>query len=480
MLDFRYILLLSLTLSSAVLGSQKQTCEKTTVAILGGGTAGITAAQSLSNNSMHDFIILEYNSDIGGRLRHTTFGQAVDGNPRTIEVGANWIQGLGTPGGPQNPIWLLVGYIVGHIQERYSNVADTLRPIPKAQKYGVNSTYSNYSSILTYDETGYNDYSQLFDTFGHVYTTLEELAPKKDMKMQAVEWWEWDWEYAYEPDQSSLVFDIMNYNTSFCQWSNENNFVWDQRGFNTWLKGEASTFLSDNDERLHLNTIVTNVTYSGTGLTITDSQGNCFEAEYAICTFSVGVLQNRAVSFDPEFPGWKQDGIATFDMGTYTKIFLQFSPDEVFWPKDTQYFLYADPKERRWYPVFQSLDTPGFLEGSGIIFVTVVHDQAYRVEAQTDGETKDQVMAILRHMFGADKVPDPIAFMYPRWSLEPWAYGSYSNWPNGVSLEMHQNLRTNVGRLYFAGEATSTEYFGFLQGAWYEGKSVGRLLCATT
>ena len=122
----------------------------------------------------------------------------------------------------------------------------------------------------------------------------------------------------------------------------------------------------------------------------------------------LGVLQNEAVSFQPEFPEWKQDGIDNFDMGTYTKIFLQFPSDKVFWPKDTQYFLYADPVERGYYPVFQSLDSPGFLEGSGIIFVTVVHDQAYRVEAQTDDETKDQVMAVLRDMFGADKVPDRV------------------------------------------------------------------------
>ncbi|KUL90485.1 hypothetical protein ZTR_00035 [Talaromyces verruculosus] len=461
----------------AILGGSKPTCEKTTVAILGAGTAGITAAQTLSNSSVHDFIIFEYNSDIGGRMRHTTFGQDANGDPITVELGANWVQGLGTDGGPQNPIWLL------------------------AQKYGVNNTYSDYSSILTYDETGYVNYSSLFDDFENAYSVTEELAgtilsenlqdrstragftrgewqTKKDMKMQAIEWWEWDWEYAYEPEVSSLVYGIVNYNTTFYQWSDENNFVWDQRGFNTWLKGEARTFLTNNDKRLRLNTTITNVTYSDTGVTITDSEGSCYQAEYAICTFSLGVLQNEAVSFQPEFPEWKQDGIDNFDMGTYTKIFLQFPSDKVFWPKDTQYFLYADPIERGYYPVFQSLDTPGFLEGSGIIFVTVVHDQSYRVEAQTDDETKDQVMAVLRDMFGADNVPDPIAFMYPRWSLEPWAYGSYSNWPYGVTLEMHQNLRANVGRLYFAGEATSAEYFGFLQGAWYEGQSVAEQVVA--
>ncbi|KAL8952186.1 MAG: hypothetical protein Q9222_001885 [Ikaeria aurantiellina] len=161
-------------------------------------------------------------------------------------------------------------------------------------------------------------------------------------------------------------------------------------------------------------------------------------------------------------------------MGTYTKIFLQFPPDKVFWNTSYQFFLYADPDERGYYPVFQSLDGDGFLPGSGIIFVTVVQSQSYVVEAQDDETTKAEVLAVLRDMFGNDTVPDPIAFMYPRWSLEPWTYGSYSNWPPGTTLEMHQNLRANVGRLYFAGEATSTEYFGFLHGAWYEGQAVGQ------
>lgn len=41
-------------------------------------------------------------------MRHTTFGQDANGDPITVELGANWVQGLGTDGGPQNPIWLLV------------------------------------------------------------------------------------------------------------------------------------------------------------------------------------------------------------------------------------------------------------------------------------------------------------------------------------------------------------------------------------
>jgi polyamine oxidase len=280
-----------------------------------------------------------------------------------------------------------------------------------------------------------------------------------------------DWEYAYPPEQSSQEFGIVNYNTTFYQFSEENNYVFDSRGFNAFIKGEAASFLKPNDPRLLLNTVVTNITHNDDGLTVHTRNGTCIKAAYAICTFSLGVLQNDDVAFDPLLPQWKRTAIETFQMGTYTKIFLQFP--HVFWPEDTQFLLYADPNTRGYYPVWQSLDTPGFLPGSGILFATVVDQQSYRAERMTDAAVQEEVLKVLYSMFGRENVPDPIAFLMPRWSTTPWAYGSYSNWPPGMTLEMHQNLRSNVGRLWFAGEATSAEYFGFLHGAWFEGREVG-------
>ncbi|KAI9710894.1 MAG: hypothetical protein M1828_002005 [Chrysothrix sp. TS-e1954] len=484
-------------LSALCLGSpieeRAQQCQQTKVLVLydvesasqltlwltqepsGGGTAGVTAAQGLSNQSIHDFIIVEYNGHIGGRVFHGDFGTKPDGSPYTIEYGANWVQGIVSPGGRANPIWTL------------------------AKKYNIANTYSNYTDIATYDETGKVDYSDRLDDFEDAYSTLEQDAgyilkenlhdqsarsgltlsgwePRGNMKKEAAEWWEWDWEYGFTPDESSHEFGVVNYNATFYQFSEDNNYVYDSRGFNTFVKGEAATFLTPNDPRLMLNTTVTNITYSDTGVTINTKDNKCVQAEYAICTFSLGVLQAAhakvaPVSFHPAFPKWKQSAIAIFDMGIYTKIFLQFDPAEQFWPADVQFFLYASPTTRGYYPIWQSLSSPGFLERSGIIFVTVVNDQSKKAEAQSDETTKAQVMEVLRQMFGAKNVPEPKAFYYPRWGQTEWAYGSYSNWPTGVTLEQHQNLRANVGRLWFAGEATSAEYFGFLQGAYTEGKS---------
>lgn len=75
-------------------------------------------------------------------------------------------------------------------------------------------------------------------------------------------------------------------NATFYQFSEDNNYVFDQRGYSAFIQGEASTFLTANDSRLLLNTIVTNISYSGTGVTVYSKDGSCIDADYAICTFS--------------------------------------------------------------------------------------------------------------------------------------------------------------------------------------------------
>jgi hypothetical protein len=48
--------------------------------------------QALSNASVHDFLIVEYNGEIGGRVAHTTFGNSSAAKAYTIELGANWVR----------------------------------------------------------------------------------------------------------------------------------------------------------------------------------------------------------------------------------------------------------------------------------------------------------------------------------------------------------------------------------------------------
>ena len=71
------------------------------VLILGGGVAGVIAARTLHQNGIDDFLIVDALDGLGGRMMSHSFAG------KTIELGANWIQGTQTGDGPANPIYEL-------------------------------------------------------------------------------------------------------------------------------------------------------------------------------------------------------------------------------------------------------------------------------------------------------------------------------------------------------------------------------------
>ena len=66
------------------------------------------------------------------------------------------------------------------------------------------------------------------------------------------------------------------------------------------------------------------------------------------------------------------------------------------------------------------------------MFVTVTDDESRRIEQQSDETTKAEIIEVLRKMFGKD-IPEPEAILVPRWGQDPFTWGSYINWPIGVS-----------------------------------------------
>ena len=68
------------------------------------------------------------------------------------------------------------------------------------------------------------------------------------------------------------------------------------------------------------------------------------------------------------------------------------------------------------------------------------------------------------------------AIYYYRWSQDPFTQGSYSEPVVGFSSEDFNKLGQNLGRLYFGGEATSAEWYGYMQGAYLTGEEKGKLI----
>ena len=75
---------------------------------------------------------------------------------------------------------------------------------------------------------------------------------------------------------------------------------------------------------------------------------------------------------------------------------------------------------------------------------------------------------MFRNLYGAKarRIED---ILVPTWINDPLQFGMYSAWPIGVTSNTFRSLRVPIGSLYFAGEYTSKQYYGYLHGAWFEG-----------
>lgn len=442
--------------------------NNTKVLILGGGMTGVIAARTLHQQGIDDFVIVDAKTELGGRMIPHTFGLL--GRQVVVEMGPNWIQGTQEGNGTANPIWLL------------------------AQKHNLSTVYNDmYGSVSFFDYKGPNNYSATFNAAVDTFEQATVLAGQRlqnnqvDMDLRAAyslmgrspktpqeaasEYYQVDFEFAQSPSQTSWLASSWNNNFTYVPesggFSDVNQMCIDQRGFAYIVQAEAAEFLKSN--QLLLNQTVKSIHYNQFGVTVQTTGGYNLTAEHVLVTFSVGVLQNADVVFDPPLPDWKREAINNMEMATYTKIFLQFN--ETFW-FPTEMGLYAD-RQRGKYPVWQSLDHVDFFPGSGVIFATVTGDYAHYVEQLTSQEIQTEVMGVLRAMYPNTTIPDPAAIHIPVWGSNLLYRGSYSNYGASFVPGHSDNLRATVDdRLWFAGEATSLKYFGFLQGAYTEGRDV--------
>jgi len=86
----------------------------------------------------------------------------------------------------------------------------------------------------------------------------------------------------------------------------------DQRGFVHIAQAEAAEFL--HPQQVIYNETVNLIEYSGNYVTVHTTSGLTITADHVLCTFSVGVLQNSDVIFQPPLPDWKFEAINSIEM----------------------------------------------------------------------------------------------------------------------------------------------------------------------
>ena len=94
--------------------SARPSSERKKVLILGAGAAGITAAKTLYDKGITDFLVLEAQDYIGGRMKQIPF------NGIKVEEGANWMRCIDLDDNPLHH--LMKKYDLKGVVSNYFNI----------------------------------------------------------------------------------------------------------------------------------------------------------------------------------------------------------------------------------------------------------------------------------------------------------------------------------------------------------------------
>jgi len=213
--------------------------------------------------------------------------------------------------------------------------------------------------------------------------------------------------------------------------------------------------------------------------------GSIIRAGWTIFTPSIGVLQNKSITFDPPLGPSLQSAIDSIGMGVTNKIFLRFS--SVFWPSSAPLLAstFSSTNATKLFSRFWSLLNQ---TGQPILCTAVVGEEASMVESWDDAAIGAAAVKVLQLMFPTtqDSLHPSIELrdvVVTRWQSDPFAKGAYSfpraGFAIGHDSEARRNLTYEDNGLIFAGEATSISHAGTMQGALISGERAAKQLLAS-
>ena len=450
------------------------------VIILGGGAAGISAAKTLYDGGVTDFIVVEAYKTLGGRLRRQNIGGY------DVELGGQEIEGTNRSAGMHgqtNPLWNTAVLQCG-LKGRFVNEYETSHVTYDENGSVINDTETR-SRMLRAMEQGMADSLELQKSGGTDRSIADQLAKfgwKATTPLEHTEIWTVvDIADGQTPEETS-TFAALPLPLNHLHGTND-YFIDDPRGYSHFVDCMADDFLGNKNSRLYLNTTVTTISWSDSSVCVTvhttgqRDQERELCAKYAIVTFSVGVLQSKEgqAMFNPQLPEWKVSAIGKLDYIHYLKIFVKFN--RTFWDNNVT-FIYHVSKDRGYYPVIQPLGSTIskiLPKDSNILVFFLTEDYAFNVSYQPKNITQMQIMNILRKLYG-NGIPEPEEMVVSSWTTDPLFRGMFTNVSPGMTEEMFEVAAKPIGNLHFSGEGMCKKYFGTAIGGYVSGVTSGNEL----
>lgn len=513
------------------LGGRNEISAK--VLIIGGGVAGLTAANRLFAHGFRNVTILEARNRPGGRTFSKPFGDSY------IECGAQWIHGqdgnavfhLANENGLVDhdcPYYLEHFYTWAQLTEEQGHVATEvstllLEALDSCQKMSTSGGQDSIPGIFQ-KSVGHFLRHSLLD-----YIRKNNFSEDQIKLIEAC--YDWAARLQQEIQGCSCLTDVSA--LFFGQYHEcDGNIVTElKHGYEKFvdliLQGIPS-------EWLQLKKCVTNVTTTVAPLmlnnchiteksqshlktsfaavplgsnkpviTVTCEDGSVFKADHVFVTLPLGCLKaNASHMFEPPLPEKKMLAIQSLGFGTVNKVFLKY--DVPFWkPGDLFQVLWLDgfnhcgnkveDDDMSAWVTQSQLDTSWFRyigrfnavhHQPNLLCAWITGEGAKYMETLSDDDVRIGCHNVLVHVLGEKDLPLPSEVERSKWFTDPYARGSYSyisvscdttgSLPRDLAEPIcepvvHCGTEVTYPVIFFAGEATHPHFYSTVHGAYESG-----------
>ncbi|XP_069492605.1 amine oxidase [flavin-containing]-like [Ambystoma mexicanum] len=450
--------------------------SKHDVVVIGGGISGLSAAKLLVESGLN-VVVLEARDRVGGRT-FTTRNKYV----KYVDLGGAYV------GPTQNRILRLAkefgveNYKVNEDQRLIHHV--------KGKSYPFRGAFPP-----VWNPFAFLDYNNLWRTMDLMGKEIPKEAPWS--APHAEEWDKMTMKDLIEKlcwTESAKKFATLFVNVNVTSEPHEVSALWflwyvkqcggTTRIFSTTNGGQERKFVGGSSQisermmdhlqgRVKLESPVIRIDQSGDTVIVETLNHEIYEAKYVISAIPPALLLK--IHFDPELPPLRNQLINRVPMGSVIKCMVYYN--EPFWRKNDYCGTMVIEDEDA--AIGLTLDDTKPDGTVAAIMGFILARKSRRLASLTKDERKTKICELYSKVLGSEEALYPVHYEEKNWCEEQYSGGCYTSYfPPGIMTQYGRVLRQPVGRIYFAGTETATEWSGYMEGAVQAGERAAReILC---
>ena len=401
------------------------------VVVIGAGAAGIAAAKELRAREQN-FLLIEASHRIGGRAYTEN---VASGMP--FDLGAHWIMAPS-----ENP----------------------LMPLAKDDDLELDEAAEHYTAARYFEDDAWlpdNAYEDFAVYWDEQFAALQKAADGRDL-LSVFDVIDNDSRWA----PYFHMFFAQDFTRDVDRASAEDALAYIRQENDLAVASGLGNLLARFaiDVPVSLNTAVRKIEWSGRDIKLHTTKG-IIHAKKIIITVSTGVLATHEIEFSPALPDWKLDAIQKLPLGSCTRAALMFDTP-LLQELPGSFTVRTDGDD--------PLDFRNRPFGYNYVEVASGGRLAEWMEKSGEQATIDFILKKLRHVVGNEAVPNPVRHIVSAWDADTRVKGSYS-----CALPGGANQRPELGqaiddRIFFAGEAASSDFYASVHGAFLTGQVAAR------